>query len=281
MVKVKGLFTNKSEPNKALSDEGIIKLEVDIECDSSSEDIPALLDNRGTGPFTPANAMVTKSANKNRSVQEDALQSINFDLSKEQVIEKALDMHAIEEYGNEHHTPKDIEEKDSPTQSIPLFSIARWQLKDQQSFPSQVVTHQQMRYLFSKANKEWTKLSFSCASKHLTKCVAKCQIQVVVDSKTGERKMELLRWSNMEDHNHQTSKAEIVLIDMNNKIDEKALIYLFEKPEEIRRQVIAEFEKKFGSSSEWPAVVEQLQGEEAITRRVARNRKKLVAGHLA
>ena len=86
-----------------------------------------------------------------------------------------------------------------------------------------------MRYLFSKANKDWTKLSFSCASKHLTKCVAKCKMEVVFDSTAGEMRVELVRWSKVEEHNHETSRADIVVMDMNTKMDEMALVRVIYK----------------------------------------------------
>ena len=65
-------------------------------------------------------------------------------------------------------------------------------------------------------------------------------------------------------------------MDMNTKLDKIALTDLFEKPEVIRDQVIADYKAMLGNSPVWPVVVEQMQGVEAISRRVARNRQKLI-----
>jgi len=89
--------------------------------------------------------------------------------------------------------------------------------------------------------------------------------------------MDLIKWSNVEDHNHETSKADIMIMDMKTRIDEMSLTDLFEKPEVIRSRVIEEYKDTVGALPEWPAVVEQLEKNvEVLTRRVARNRQKLI-----
>ena len=261
MMKVKGLCATNSDLEESSVDEEIIKFEEDNTKSVYDEE-----QSEGSKLENLSIASPTNLIEKTIKAAQENLYDPKVDYGREFVLKPVKRSKVF----------KDLTSS-SNVANAPEFSLTRWHLKGGHNIPSQLVTHQELRYLFSKANKEFTRLTFSCATKHVTKCAAKCKMQVLVDTSTGERRMDLMKWSNVEDHNHQTSKADIMIMDMKTRIDEISLIDLFEKPETIRGRVIEEYKDIFGALPEWPGVVEHLEKNvEVLTRRVARNRQKLI-----
>ena len=139
--------------------------------------------------------------------------------------------------------------------------------------PGQLITHNKAKYTFNKRNLSGNLLTYHCSSKHVTKCKAKCQV-TVLEFENSEKKFILNKFAELSEHNHPTDEGEIIaqqmILDMEVKFADK----LAEKPSVIRKQVVKEYRDKYGKTPIWDEILESIQDDAVIDRKLTRIREK-------
>ena len=80
--------------------------------------------------------------------------------------------------------------------------------------------------------------------------------------------------ANLEEHNHPTDKGEILVQDMIVEMEKRFSERLSEKPSVIRKQVCLEYRAKYGKTLLWDEILEHIQSDAVIDRKLTRIREK-------
>ena len=139
--------------------------------------------------------------------------------------------------------------------------------------PGQLITHNKAKYTFNKSNLAGNLLTYHCAAKHITKCKAKCQV-TALEFENSEKKFILNKYANLEEHNHPTDEGEILVQDMIVEMEKRFSERLSEKPSVIRKQVCLEYRAKYGKTLLWDEILEHIQSDAVIDRKLTRIREK-------
>ena len=139
--------------------------------------------------------------------------------------------------------------------------------------PGLLITHNRAKFSLNKSNKSGDLLTYHCSTKHITKCSAKCQ--VVVLSFENEKRYVLSKFSELSQHNHETSKGEIMALQMILDMENNYISNLTEKASVVRKKVTAEYLEKYGGTDIWEEILEHLQDDSVIDRRLNKVREKV------
>ena len=85
----------------------------------------------------------------------------------------------------------------------------------------------------------------------------------------------LTKFSDLSQHNHETSEGEILANEMIAEMEKRYLVNLTEKASTIRKKVIAEFMEKYGKDNVWDDLLEHVQEDSVIDRRLNKVREKV------
>ena len=155
----------------------------------------------------------------------------------------------------------------------PLYRFVRGYEKNPNN-PGLLITHNRAKYSLNKSNKSGDLLTYHCSTKHITKCNAKCQV-AVLKYENEETKYVLTKFSDLSQHNHETSEGEILANEMIAEMEKRYLVNLTEKASTIRKKVIAEFMEKYGKDNVWDDLLEHVQEDSVIDRRLNKVREKV------
>jgi hypothetical protein len=84
----------------------------------------------------------------------------------------------------------------------------------------------------------------------------------------------LNKYADLAEHNHPTDEGEIVAQEMVLEMERRFSDRLTEKPSVIRKQVSKEYRVKYGKTLIWDEILEYIQDDSVIDRKLTRIREK-------
>ena len=155
----------------------------------------------------------------------------------------------------------------------PVYRFIRGYEKNPDN-PGLLITHNRAKYSLNKSSKSGDLLTYHCSTKHVTKCNAKCQV-VVLNFEHEQKRYVLSKYSELSSHNHETSEGEIMAQQMILEMESRYLENLTQKASVIRKAVVAEYMEKYSNTNLWEDILEHIQEDTVIDRRLRKVREKV------
>ena len=183
--------------------------------------------------------------------------------------DKSFSVHILESHGNENHKcdqcDKEFESKEQleihmmvthpegqdslddedreGTEPLKLRFMKGYDHTDPRN-PGVLIVNEAYRFAFNKSRGD--QLHYHCLKKGSTKCKAKCTVVSQLESVNGTDvfKYEVDQKKDIDDHNHDTNEADVIIAEMLQEMHSKFRKNLTVKPSVVRKQVMQKYRAK-------------------------------------
>ena len=212
--------------------------------------------------------------------------------------DKSFSVHILEAHGNENHKcdqcDKEFESKEQleihmmvthpegqdslddedreGTEPLKLRFMKGYDHTDPRN-PGVLVVNEAYRFAFNKSRGD--QLHYHCLKKGSTK--SKCTVVSQLESVNGTDvfKYEVDQKKDIDDHNHDSNEADVIIAEMLQEMHSKFRKNLTVKPSVVRKQVMQKYRAKYSGSDNWRKVIDSLPDNPSIDRGIARVREKV------